>query len=489
MTANRVTADGTRIQMISWCALLALAGLQAWVFRHTVQPDGIAYLDLSDAVMRGRIGELVNGYWSPVYPLLLGFARLLVSATPLGAPYWEFAIAHVVNLLAFVLSLTTFESFLQALDQAGAKWGGQQLFASPVGGGVAYLMFGSMSLVMISLKAVTPDLLVSAITFAVFTCLLRLRADPLDRGTAARLGVLLAIGALTKAFLFPFAVVVLCTLAVSLWSIGRSGRASVLRAAVVFVVIVLPWYAVLSVSLGRPSIGETGALNYAWWVNDQTRPQSGVMPASAAPRDSLPVDGLAVMPNARGTNPLWYDPARWNRDVRPHLSVSQQSARLSWSLAYYVGLTAPLLFVALMFSASAEWRDVRATIARSYPVLLPSLAALVAYALVFAAARYLAPYLVGAILMLAAAFPRNAMLRPSRMVLAASLTLLAIDALSSMRGRVFLTYGVALFVVAWFAVRARRRESPWILAAVTAVVLLWLVSQLPIVIVQSATLI
>jgi hypothetical protein len=75
------------------------------------------------------------------------------------------------------------------------------------------------------------------------------------------------------------------------------------------------------------------------------------------------------------------------------------------------------------------------------------------------------------------------------MVLAASLTLLAIDALSPMRGRVFLTYGVALFVVAWFVARTRARSAPWKLAIPIALLLLFVVSQLPIMIVQSITLI
>src|SRR2546428_4557498 len=112
------------------------------------------------------------------------------------------------------------------------------------------------------------------------------------------------------------------------------------------------------------------------------------MPALAAPRDSLPLKGLAVMPasQARGTNPLWYDPVRWHRDVRPQFSAAQQWNRLSWSIGYYIGITAPLLFVALVIGAAASWRDLRATIARSLVVLLPSLAALAAYALVFAAA-------------------------------------------------------------------------------------------------------
>jgi len=55
--------------------LLAGALLQAWSDRHGITPDGVSYLDLSDAVVDGSWRGLVNAYWSPLYPLLLGLAR------------------------------------------------------------------------------------------------------------------------------------------------------------------------------------------------------------------------------------------------------------------------------------------------------------------------------------------------------------------------------------------------------------------------------
>src|SRR5687768_17881842 len=111
-----------RVRAIAWGVLLTLAAMQAWGFRHTISPDGIAYLDLSDALLSGHVRELVNAYWSPLYPTLIGLLRLLVSATPLGAPYWEFALLHLVSFIGFALSLGAFEWFLRGLDDAGAHW-------------------------------------------------------------------------------------------------------------------------------------------------------------------------------------------------------------------------------------------------------------------------------------------------------------------------------------------------------------------------------
>lgn len=474
-----------RVRLVAWSVLVPLAALQGWVFRHTVAPDGVAYLDLSDAVVQWRLGELVNGYWSPVYPTIVGVVRLLLSATPLGAPYWEFALLHFVSFASFVLSLAAFEWFLRALDNAGAAWH-QQPFSTPLGRAIAYLLFGTASLVMISVAGTVPDFLLSAALFGAFACLLRLRDHPTDRGAAIRLGLVLAAGALTKSVLFPVGVVMLVALALAVWK--RGGRAALQYAAAAFVVATLPWCVALSLSLNRPTTGETGSLNYAWYVNHQQPPNTGVMPASARPPDSLPLDGLAIMPNARGTNPLWYDPARWHREVRPRFSAAQQWSRLSYSLAYYVGILAPLLLVVLAVAAAAEWRDIRTTIGRSLVVVLPTVAAFGAYALVYTTSRYVAPFLVAACLTIAAAFPKDATLRASRFALAISVLLLAIDALSPMRGRVFLTYGLGLFIPAWLVWESRGPALRWVLATATAIALLWALSQLPSVIVRSMTL-
>ncbi len=57
---------------------------QAYAQRYVVGPDGVAYLDLSDAVVAGHWSGLVNLYWSPLYPLLIGLARIVTRASPAG---------------------------------------------------------------------------------------------------------------------------------------------------------------------------------------------------------------------------------------------------------------------------------------------------------------------------------------------------------------------------------------------------------------------
>lgn len=477
-----------QVRAVARTALLVAALAQGWVFRHSVTPDGVSYLDLSDAVVGGRFGDLVNAYWSPLYPALIGIVRALLSATPLASPYWEFTILHGVNVAAFVLSLAAFEWFLKAIDDSSVAWGtAYRPFATPLGLASAYVLFGVAALSMISVEGSVPDLLLCAALFGAFACLLRLRIQGRASAirTAVLLGVLLALGALTKSFVFPLAIVVLVTLAIANWAHDR-GRTALIAAAV-FALCCAPWVYVLSRSLGHFSTGRTGALNYAWYVNHQQPPNTGVMPELANPH-SLPLDGVGILSPAHGTNPLWLEPAYWHRNLRPDFSIQQQWVRMRPNLLYYLAILAPVLFSMVVIGLAAEWRDLRATFARSAVVLLPSIAAFGAYAMVYATSRYVAPFLVASLLTLAAAFPGAARLRAARMALAAGLSLVLIDVLSPLRGRVFLSYALAAFLASWLAWRAARGPRfRWALVLVTTIVLLALVSQLPRLVVLSAT--
>jgi hypothetical protein len=463
--------------------LIALACIQAWVFRHSVTPDGVAYLDLSDAVVNGRLGDLVNAYWSPLYPLIIGAVRWALAPTPLSAPYWEFAVVHGVNFGSFVVALLAFEALLRALDDGGARWG-QRPFSKPVGLGLAYLLFGVTVLSMVSVEGTVPDLLLCATVFAAFACALKLSAIGHSPRTAAMLGVALALGALTKSIMFPVAAIVLATLAAVAWKNG-GGRAA-LVGALVFGVVTAPWVIMLSRASGEITTGKTGALNYAWYVNHQQPANTGAIPALATPRAPLPLDRVAILADARGTNPLWYDPARWNRDIRPRFSLGEQWVRLRQNLLYYVGVLAPILFSLVVIASGTAWSDMRVTLMRGAVILVPSAAAIGAYAMVYATSRYIGPFLAAVLLVLAAAFPGTAPLRAARMALGAGVALLLIDFLSPMRGRVFLTYALAAFVASWLAWRATRGPRfRWALVVVTTAVFLAVASQLPALVVQA----
>ena len=98
----------SRPLILCWLTAVGLGGIHAWSARHDMNPDGINYLDLSDAFLQGNWEAAVNGTWSPLYPLLLSIARFIARPSP----YWEFAVAHALNFIIYLFALAAFHFFL-----------------------------------------------------------------------------------------------------------------------------------------------------------------------------------------------------------------------------------------------------------------------------------------------------------------------------------------------------------------------------------------
>ena len=191
--------------------------------------------------------------------------------------------------------------------KAAAGWGNRSL--TTVWGRVAaYVHFGAITLAMSPPSLTTPDLLVNAACFAAFASILRLERQPGPR-SACLLGVSLGLGVLAKSFMLPFSVVVLGLLALRM---GFRGARSLGVATVVWLILTSPWVAAMSYSAGHFTLGDTGRLNYIWFVDGQQPPNGAELPASVLlePGRSM-VPGLGVTREGGGTNPLWLDPARW----------------------------------------------------------------------------------------------------------------------------------------------------------------------------------
>ena len=397
---ERAPTDWIRaICFLARLVILLLAALRAWDARHDVSPDGISYLDLSDAVLQGHWSGLVSTYWAPLYPVLIGLARLALAGSQLGVPANEFALVHVVNLAMFAVSLGAFEWLVLELTKTAAAWGNHAL--TTVWGRVAaYVLFGALTLAMSPPSLTTPDLLVNAACFAAFASILRLERR-VSVGNACLLGASLGLGVLSKSFMLPFSVLVLCLLALRLRA--RGSRALAI-ATVAWLMLTAPWIVAMSYSAGHFTLGDTGRLNYLWFVDARQPPNGGDLPASTLvdPGEQI-VPGLGLMREANGTNPLWLDPARWYQELRPRWDGSRQIAVLKHSLQYYLTLLAPLLLAGAVLIALSDVELLRVAWRRVWPILLACAAALLAYALVYSVARYLVPFAIAAALLVALA--------------------------------------------------------------------------------------
>jgi hypothetical protein len=393
-----------RIRAAAWTILVALAAYQAYANRYVIGPDGMSYLDLSDGIVGGHWTRLVNLYWSPLYPALIGFARLLSGA---GAES-EIAVVHAVNLLCFVTMLGAFDYMLMSILSLAERTRRSAL-SGPRGVAGAYALFGCFALTMIPLELTTPDLLNAAASLAALGAMLRL-ADGTPRSRDALvLGAALGVGALTKSFMVPWGVVCFAVTAVSL---HRRGRRPLALAIGVWLLALLPWGVLMTRAAGRPTFGDAGRLTYAWYVNGQDPPSLGGVPPGARRTSTERIlPGAGVPGDTLGSDPMWFDPARWNRTVVPRLSVRDQLLTLKVFELFYIQNLTPLLFLFLLFAIAPRgsrreaWRG-------GWVVYLPAAAGLAAYAMVIVTARYVMPFVLAGTLTLLATLPLPRRINP-----------------------------------------------------------------------------
>src|SRR5713226_6300170 len=98
-------------RLFFWFVVLVLGLLNVWARRNDVSPDSISYIEIAWATARGGLHQIVNAYWSPLYPFLLS----LVFRYFHPPVQWEFTAAHLVNFAVYLASLASFELFLTEL--------------------------------------------------------------------------------------------------------------------------------------------------------------------------------------------------------------------------------------------------------------------------------------------------------------------------------------------------------------------------------------
>lgn len=452
----------SRLRGIAWIVLLLLAAFQSYAHRYAMTPDGIAYLDLSDAVVHGRWADLVNGYWSPLYPALVGIARL-IGRPSAGA---EFATVHLLNFLLFAGALAAFEYLLRTVEQRARAWPRSIVHDGRAVVG-AYVMFGALALTMLSPELPTPDLAVTASVFVAFAAGLQLVAGVAPARNAVVIGVALGAGVLAKSFLVPWSLVYFAVLALGL---RRRAWRAVSTSAVVWLAIVLPWCAVLSARVGHATFGDTGRLTYAWYVNDQEAPSLRRMPrASQLTQLDAILPGVGVTDDAPGTNPVWLDPVRFSGALHPHWDASAQLDTLRTLGLFYLKNLSPLIFIVLFAVLLAEPPDRVALARRGWLVILPALAGIAAYGAVVVTTRYIAGFLIAGLLLVGAAlrWPQRVTTRRALLAVGIPLALLSFDA-TLLPMLALMNAVVVALTLAWLL----RTRSRWMVVPTIVVVAL-----------------
>jgi hypothetical protein len=375
-----------RLLIVIALVSLVIGALSAWLSRSDMNPDGLSYLDLSDRLMAVDLPGMVNGYWGPMYPVLIAGVRIVLRPS---APY-EFRAVHVANFIAFGIGLLTFSRFIQELARRSSST--EPGRTSIVLWGYALFLWSSITQVTVAI--VTPDLLLSAVIWLIAFLVLKAADDrPLF---SVALGIACGFAFLTKSVMFPMAVPML---------LAGLPRRRMLRAALLsvlaFACVAGPWIGALSRQKGRLTFGDTGKLAYALFIDDTAyyTHWHGAPAGSGTP--THPTRQVFEHPTAyefngpiHATYPPWFDPSYWNEGMRTHFDFrGHVRAAVETAKTYYVlFVKTQWAFAGLAILAMiSRWRRPPAEAVR---IGVPAVVALGLYGVLHVEGRYVGPFMV-----------------------------------------------------------------------------------------------
>ena len=326
-----------------YCVLAALVSFGYALYdQFQVDGDAVAYMDIGDYLRAHQWSGIVNGYWHPMYPAFLSLGHALFHSTHAN----ELHAYYMVNFGIFLLEMLAVVCFTDALVRLREqRLGNREQFQL---GRYAMRYLGLALLVIatqreLSPGKIRPDALLQAFLLFAFAALLGyLRSGGMR--FAALMGLALGCAYLTKSF--AFAVTLLAVLAMVLfrWLWQRVALARVVPGAVValvcFAVLAGPYIAALSRQHGRLDFGDSGSLNYAWYVGGTEKmhlqPYMTSRFGSAEVHLKHPEKELMRSPQVLsyadfpyGTYPDWFDTTYWNDQVKPHFNARGEVRRFS----------------------------------------------------------------------------------------------------------------------------------------------------------------
>jgi hypothetical protein len=353
--------------------------------------DECSYLDIARRLSAGDWQAALNGFWSPLYPLLISIGLRL---SPDGSS--EFSIIQIVNCAIFLFASGAFWWLWRALaPQATAAMDG------------AVFAISTYSLLRIWKHDIaTPDVLVASGAFIVARMMLYVRQHPEYWGGYVGLGVALAFSYFAKAVFFPISGVVLMLVLAAGWRERRVVIPRTAIAAVLFIGIASPLVIGISARYQHLTFGEVGKLNYAWmvagvpffvdWIGDPVGGQPTNPPkllSAGAP--------LVFSFSGAGTYPPWYEPSYWYRGIDAHapiLRLLEVVRRGLWDTVHYPQFAGLLVLTILAWPFLRELR-------RHWHLVAFGLVPIAAYCFILTTERYISAFAVIVAASLIACFP------------------------------------------------------------------------------------
>jgi hypothetical protein len=363
--------------------LIPIAWLATKFDPYQVDGDAMAYMDIADLMRAHHWAGVVNAYWHPLYPACLAVAQRVFHSTRMN----ELHAYYVLNYVIFLASVVAMLAFVSALDKLRTRMtpnADQNVGISPMLGLNALRLLGVALVVIasqreLSMGKIRPDALLQVLMLAAFAMLLQALATE-SLLFAPLMGLFFGLAYLTKSFAFLIALLTIALMVVfQAWLQRRKPVRVIVAGAlalVVFAAVAGPYVAALSKQKHRFDFGDSGALNYAWYVSGTNKmhiePWMTKNFGSATVKLIHPEAQLLAQPGiysyraeTYGTYPAWFDPTYFHERIVPvfnaKLLVHRDVRNVVLSLRYVLNHPEALILLALLLVCGGrfgfkDWR-------------------------------------------------------------------------------------------------------------------------------------
>ncbi|MEK6397564.1 MAG: hypothetical protein V4734_05725, partial [Terriglobus sp.] len=384
--------------------LVPLAWFSAKYDPYSVDGDAVAYMDLGDLIHAHRWHDAVNGYWHPLYPTFLAVGQALFHTSRWN----ELSAYYAVNVFIFFLEvggiLLLVDGLIQLRDRLAPT--AESLLSADMLRLVALGLLVIATTRELTLGKIRTDSLLQALILAGVGLLLKALAK---EGSAAYLyaglmGLTFGFAYLTKSFAFLLTLLCIAMLvAFSVLVIRRRITSAVAQgvvALIAFSAVAGPYINALSHQQHRFDFGDSGNLNYVWFISGTEKmhlqPRMTSSFGSAKVELKHPEHELMQNPGVygfaemqQGTYPPWFNPTYWNDRITPKFSlpllVKRDARNVVLIFRYLLNHPEPLLLLLVLLVAFGRLR-VHARYA--WPALLLGVMVWGIYALVNVEERY-----------------------------------------------------------------------------------------------------
>ena len=333
-----------------YCLLTALAtfGYVLWD-GYQIDGDAVSYMDIADLIRSHDWAGVVNAYWHPLYPAALAVGQILIHPTRFA----ELNAYYMVNFGIFLLEMLAVVAFTDALTalrdaRASASDSRNTGFLLDRYAlrylGLALLVIASQR--ELTIGKVRPDALLQALLLFGIAALLRHLATA-KLHYAAFMGLALGLAYLTKSFALIFTLFAILTMMVFRWLWLRHAPVRIVAAGAVallcFGLVAGPYVAALSRQKGRLDLGDSGSLNYAWFIDGTDRAhlqnghpeQCGTAEVHLRHPEKVLMTSPLVLSYKQipyGTYPDWFDASYWNDQIKPHFNARGEAHAVTFNI-------------------------------------------------------------------------------------------------------------------------------------------------------------